>query len=65
MASSAPAPVIRHLPEIGVTVVFVAFGSLLVIAGVVATIACRPLVDLQIESALLRSDVLLGDPPPG
>ncbi len=53
------------VPEIGVTLVFVAFGSLLVIAGVVATLACRPLVDLQIETALLRSDVLLSEPPPG
>jgi MFS family permease len=53
------------VPEIGVTVVFLAFGGLLVAAGAVATLACRPLVQLQIESALLRSDVLLSEPPPG
>jgi MFS family permease len=51
--------------EIGVALVFVAFGSLLVVAVVVATIACRPLVELEIESALLRSDALVGEPPPG
>jgi MFS family permease len=53
------------VPEVGVTVVFVAFGGLLGTAGVVATLACRPLVELQIESALLRSDVLVTEPPPG
>jgi predicted MFS family arabinose efflux permease len=53
------------VPELGVTVVFVVFGGLLVVAGVVPTIVCRPLVELQIESALLRSDVLLSEPPPG
>jgi predicted MFS family arabinose efflux permease len=53
------------VPEIGVTVVFLLFGGLLVAAGAVATVACRPLVELQIEAALLRSDALLSDPPPG
>jgi MFS family permease len=52
------------VPEIGVAMVFVAFGSLLVIAGVIATITCRPLVELEIESAMLRSDVVLSEPPP-
>ena len=51
--------------EVGVALVFVAFGGLLVTAGVIATLACRPLVELEIESALLHSDVLLGEPPPG
>ena len=53
------------VPQIGVALVFVAFGGLLVMAGVVATLACRPLVELEIESALLRSDALLGEPPAG
>ena len=53
------------VPEIGVAVVFLVFGGLLVAAGAVATVFCRPLVDLQIETALLRSDVLLSEPPPG
>ena len=52
------------VPQIGVALVFVAFGGLLVTAGVVATLACRPLVELEIESALLRSDALLGEPLP-
>ena len=53
------------VPEIGVTVVFLAFGGVIVAAGAVATLACRPLVDLQIESALLRSDILVPELPPG
>ena len=53
------------VPEIGVSVVFLVFGGVIVAAGAVATVACRPLVDLQIESALLRSDVLVPEPPPG
>jgi predicted MFS family arabinose efflux permease len=53
------------VPQIGVALVFVAFGGLLVMAGGVATLACRPLVELEIESALLRSDALLGEPPAG
>jgi predicted MFS family arabinose efflux permease len=50
--------------EIGVTAVFVAFGGLLVAAGAVATLVCRPLVELEIDTTLLRSDALLGEPPP-
>lgn len=53
------------VPEIGVAVVFLAFGGLLVAAGAIATVVCRPLVDLQMETALLRSDVLVTEPPPG
>lgn len=51
--------------EVGVAVVFLTFGGLLVAAGVVATVVCRPLVDLEIESALLASDALPAEPPPG
>ena len=50
--------------EIGVSTVFVTFGGLLVAAGAVATLVCRPLVELEIDTALLRSDVLLSEPPP-
>lgn len=50
--------------EVGVTVVFLAFGGLLVAAGAVATVVCRPLVELEIESALLASDLLPAEPPP-
>jgi MFS family permease len=50
--------------EIGVTSVFVIFGGLLVAAGAVATLACRPLVELEMESALRQTDALLGEPPP-
>jgi MFS family permease len=53
------------VPEIGVSTVFIAFGGLLVTAGAVATLVCRPLVELQIESALLRADALVTEPPPG
>jgi MFS family permease len=49
--------------EVGVTTVFVVFGGLLVAAGAVATLACRPLVELQIETALLRSDLIVPEPP--
>ena len=51
------------VPLIGVTGVFLAYGGLLVAAGVVATVACRPLVDLQLDNALVRPDGLLGEPP--
>ena len=50
--------------EIGVSSVFVMFGGLLVAAGAVATLVCRPLVELEIDTARLRSDVLLSEPPP-
>jgi hypothetical protein len=51
--------------DAGVTGVFLAFGGFVLAAVGLATVACRPLVDLDLEDAIARSGTLVGEAPPG
>ncbi len=53
------------VPIVGVAGVFVAFGGFVLVAVAVATVACRPLVALDLEDAIARSGRLIGDSPTG
>ena len=48
---------------IGVSGVFLFFGAMVVLAVVLIAVLARPLVDLDLDAALIQTDLVPGEPP--